>query len=258
MITTTTEEPATTTTEAPITITIPEYTTQEPPVTDTPVHENCVAGITYFPSLTDCTRYYQCNSLNQAVQVQCPIGLEFNPNTLLCDWPGFCFITTTEIPTTTTETPTTTTTTTEAPTTQPPTTTETPVVTEAPIPNEKCTEGVTYFPSSTDCTQYYQCNSAGEAIQVTCPAGLEFNPTTLQCDWPADFCTIDGGGEIDLPTCPEIEDIENPVHLPHSSDCELYYICLSGIPHELSCPPGQHWSVENNWCDFPDLANCQV
>lgn len=81
MITTTTEEPTTTTTETPTTTTTPypEYTTQEPPVTDLPVHENCLAGILYFPSPTDCTRYYQCNVLNQAIQVQCPPGLEFHP-----------------------------------------------------------------------------------------------------------------------------------------------------------------------------------
>lgn len=86
MITTTTEEPTTTTTtEAPTTTTTPypEYTTQEPPVTDIPVHPNCLAGITYFPSLTDCTLYYQCNILNQAVQVQCPAGLEFHPDLLV-------------------------------------------------------------------------------------------------------------------------------------------------------------------------------
>lgn len=172
MITTTTEEPttttteATTTTQATTTTTVPEYTTQEPPTTDLPVHENCVAGITYFPSLTDCTRYYQCNTLNQAIPVQCPIGLEFNPISLQCDWPGICVITTTEIPTT------------QEPTTQTPTTTETPVITEGPLPNPKCTDGVTYFPSTTDCTQYYQCVN-GQAIPVQCPAGLEFHPIDL-------------------------------------------------------------------------------
>lgn len=102
--------------------------------------------------------------MNQAIEVSCPIGLEFNPIALQCDWPGFCFITTTETPTTT-----------EIPTT----TTETPIVTEKPIPNEKCTDGVTYFPSTTDCSQYYQCNSLGEAVQIQCPAGLEFHPIDL-------------------------------------------------------------------------------
>lgn len=235
----------------------------------------CTEGVQYFPSSTDCTQFYQCDALGVAVPMQCQDGLYFDPIALVCIWnSGECVITTTEEVITTSEAATTTpevqTTTTEAATTP-------EIGTEAPIVNEECTEGVTYFPSSTDCSQYYQCTDLGQAMQMNCPPGLEFHPTELVCDWPNGFCSIGGtttegstgtAGPTEEPEtttapeineeCPEIDDPANPVHLPHPTDCGKFFKCLQGVAYEHTCPEGQHWSIENNWCDFPENANCPM
>ncbi|XP_075979346.1 peritrophin-1-like [Anticarsia gemmatalis] len=43
--------------------------------------------------------------------------------------------------------------------------------------------------------------------------------------------------------------------LPHEN-CARFYKCINGIPLEMSCPPGLHFSAENSVCDFPSAANC--
>lgn len=253
----------------------------------------CTDGVTLFPSLTDCTKFYQCDALGVAVEFQCAEGLQFDPVLLTCTWEtGLCVITTTEAVLTTTgeeftTTPEVHTTTPQVPTTT--TTTEaitsdtTPEIgtSEVPNVNEECTEGVTYFPSSTDCSKYYQCVDSGQAVQMNCPPGLEFHPIELVCDWPNGFCLIDGttstegtvptegtgpteepGSTTEAPEineeCPEIDEIDNPVHLPHPTDCNKFFKCLQGVAYEHSCPEGQHWSIENSWCDFIENANCSL
>ena len=41
---------------------------------------------TYFPSPTDCSKYYVCVH-SQAVQMSCPIGLWFDSKLNVCNWP---------------------------------------------------------------------------------------------------------------------------------------------------------------------------
>lgn len=227
----------------------------------------CTEGVTFFPSLTDCTQFYQCDALGEAVLIQCPEGLEFDPALLVCTFgTGECIITTTEEA----NTP-------SVPTTTPDATTTPEIETEAPIVNEECTDGVSYFPSSTDCSQYYHCDALGEAIQMNCPPGLEFHPIELTCDWPNGFCSIGqttteiSTGPTDEPEttiepetpeineeCPEVDDVNNPVHLPHPTDCNKFFKCLQGVAYEHVCPEGQHWSIDNNWCVFPENANCPL
>lgn len=235
----------------------------------------CTEGVTTFPSLTDCTQFYQCDALGVAVLVQCPEGLEFDPDLSVCTFEtGKCIITTTEE----TNTPTVPTTTEEAntptvPTTTTPEVTTTPEIeTEAPI--AECTEVGSYFPSSTDCSQYYHCDALGQAVQMNCPPGLEFHPIELTCDWPNGFCSI-GQTSTEISTgpteepettiepeineeCPDEDNPAKPVHLPHPTDCNKFFKCLGGVAFEHLCPEGQHWSIDNNWCDFPENANCPL
>ncbi|XP_055595010.1 titin-like [Uranotaenia lowii] len=51
-------------------------------------------------------------------------------------------------------------------------------------------------------------------------------------------------------------DPDNPIILPHTRDCSKYLVCVGGGTVEKYCPAGQHWSVENNWCDYPFRARC--
>lgn len=45
---------------------------------------------------------------------------------------------------------------------------------------------------------------------------------------------------------------QEPVHLPHPTDCTRFIKCNWGQRHEMRCPSGQHWSVSQNWCDWPE------
>lgn len=45
--------------------------------------------------------------------------------------------------------------------------------------DERCTGENTYYPSSTSCTEFYQCNAEGIPTLLQCTPGLEFNPITL-------------------------------------------------------------------------------
>lgn len=60
------------------------------------------------------------------------------------------------------------------------------------------------------------------------------------------------------PRCPINQNPNSPVHLPHTSDCSLFYKCDRGYAIEYNCPPGQHWNQRRDFCDFPHNANCQL
>lgn len=45
---------------------------------------------------------------------------------------------------------------------------------------------------------------------------------------------------------------EPPVLLPHPDDCQIFFSCVGGMAFPQRCPPGQEWSVANNWCDWPE------
>ncbi|XP_058124160.1 peritrophin-1-like [Anopheles coustani] len=57
-------------------------------------------------------------------------------------------------------------------------------------------------------------------------------------------------------TCPERDDIFNPVHIPHETECTKFYKCLNGEKIEMDCPENLHWNIEQDYCDYPDVANC--
>jgi len=60
------------------------------------------------------------------------------------------------------------------------------------------------------------------------------------------------------PRCPQFSDPHNPVHLPHESNCGMFYKCDHGMAFEYRCPTGQHWNANRNYCDFPSNAGCQT
>lgn len=109
-----------------------------------------------------------------------------------------------------------------------------------------------------------------------CRQGLYWNIEKNYCDFPEEAncvrplpedwepsptsprveqTTID---PADLPDgCPsEDEDDQNPTHLPHPTDCTKFFKCDRGIPVQLDCPNGNHWSIESDLCDYPEEANC--
>ncbi|XP_053676426.1 peritrophin-1-like [Anopheles nili] len=58
-------------------------------------------------------------------------------------------------------------------------------------------------------------------------------------------------------TCPETDDIFNPVHIPHFTDCSKFYKCFNGEMYEMDCPAGLQWNIEKDFCDYPEDANCE-
>ncbi|XP_052867756.1 peritrophin-1-like [Anopheles cruzii] len=60
----------------------------------------------------------------------------------------------------------------------------------------------------------------------------------------------------DEPTCPEKDDIFNPVHFPHPTSCEKFYKCFNGEKIEMDCPDGLHWNIEKDYCDHLAEADC--
>ncbi|KAG5669465.1 hypothetical protein PVAND_017352 [Polypedilum vanderplanki] len=58
------------------------------------------------------------------------------------------------------------------------------------------------------------------------------------------------------PRCPTVDDPHYTVHLPHETYCEYFYKCANGYRVLIPCPPGTHWSVEHDRCEWPELANC--
>lgn len=63
-------------------------------------------------------------------------------------------------------------------------------------------------------------------------------------------------GEIDAETCCKEVPDEEDVSLRNPANCGTYYICVHQVPLLQDCPSGLQWSVSENRCDLPELANC--
>ena len=50
-----------------------------------------------------------------------------------------------------------------------------------------------HFPSETDCSHFYTCNN-GQAIEQSCPPGLEWSVSEDRCTWPSEAGCGDGSG----------------------------------------------------------------
>lgn len=42
----------------------------------------------------------------------------------------------------------------------------------------------TFLSHPDECDSYYECDSGGNAIYMTCPPGLHWNQFNVTCDWP--------------------------------------------------------------------------
>lgn len=148
-----------------------------------------------------------------------------------------------------------------------------------------CAEGET-SPHSTDCNLYIEC-SFGEYIDRECPAGLHFNnaekvcdyPSTAGCQFEVDPTTIEPTQQTTtdstLSTTDDNDDEDddedeeyasapnNDCHdaardqftLPHPQ-CDHFYLCSNGNAYVGTCMGGNHWNIEQNRCDLPNVAQC--
>ncbi|XP_053686225.1 probable chitinase 10 [Sabethes cyaneus] len=145
-----------------------------------------------------------------------------------------------------------------------------------------------HLPHPTDCGRFYKCFS-GRAFAINCPPGQEFGAQLQRCDFPQfarcrtalaepepaqihlkEQETVAEQSEIEaLPVkaefiysagvpdvrCPRNDDPFRPIHLAHT-DCTKFQKCFDGRAYVLDCPPGQHFGVKINRCDFPQFAQC--
>lgn len=117
-------------------------------------------------------------------------------------------------------------------------------------------EDLDAFPHPDSCWQYVICWN-GELWEDECPIGQLFDPWEGVCDdedvviclgdeWPEtppdDECPPPGSNEVRF--------------LP-SPYCDEFYICINGQPILLFCRPGQHWNIEQEFCDDPENAGCE-
>lgn len=102
------------------------------------------------------------------------------------------------------------------------------------------------------CTQFIRCIN-GRASQHACQNGLHFNPTTEQCDLPANVgCTIQF-------TCPPNIPPGQMVAFRSSTNCSEFFVC-TGQPDPLpqSCNPVLHFDPVTQQCTFPNMTDCTI
>ncbi|XP_053668045.1 mucin-2-like [Anopheles marshallii] len=56
--------------------------------------------------------------------------------------------------------------------------------------------------------------------------------------------------------CPLVDN--PPFHLPHETDCTLFYTCAYGMKYLKNCPPNQHFGFAIQRCDHPYFAECNL
>ena len=182
-----------------------------------------------FPNPDDCATFHQC-SWGTLHTFDCPDGLVFNPDLLVCDWPYNV-----------------------------PTCMDADV--DSPFDGECVDENgkplsTDPFEKPGDCSNFYQCG-AGILYTMPCAPGTAFNPEIGVCDWPynvegcneaaADQCHDDNGAPVS--TLP----FEKP------GDCGSFYQCGAGVLYEMSCPDGLAFNPQLKVCDYPyNVPGCET
>lgn len=98
---------------------------------------------------------------------------------------------------------------------------------------------------------------SGNTYEVSCPGGQYWSVENNYCDYMENVeCESEETGS----GTEETEQIcsDDSVQLPHPTDCEKYLQCSGGVQVEMSCPAGQHWNDDKKWCDYKDVANCEL
>nr|AKP18003.1 chitinase 4 [Eriocheir sinensis] len=107
----------------------------------------------------------------------------------------------------------------------------------------------TTFPHS-DCNKYWECvNEVG--ILELCSPGTVWDDGLKVCNWE---------DQVDTSNCYTWVCSVDNTYYPHA-DCDKYYWCYQGSPHEEQCPDGNYWSQELTQCVRPsdaDTSKCNI
>lgn len=141
--------------------------------------------------------------------------------------------------------------------------------------------GTVSLPNKEDCSKYFQC-TFGTRTPMTCPPGFMFDSTLGSCNtahlvqcpgqpeypWYPEYPGDDdwGGPPIEPPypgdpgwpgvPGPSPQCLPGQVHHTHPTDCNRYYLCITGILWEHRCPSQLHWNERAMACDLPESARC--
>uniref|UniRef100_A0A182SLG7 Chitin-binding type-2 domain-containing protein n=1 Tax=Anopheles maculatus TaxID=74869 RepID=A0A182SLG7_9DIPT len=108
--------------------------------------------------------------------------------------------------------------------------------------------GIRNFPVSNSCTKFIQCIE-GVQFERECPAGTMFDKAAEQCNVASAVQCV----EVN---CPAVDDPQNPVFVADPSDCQNYFICVSGEGVIQRCPTGTRFNPTLNVCDLETNVAC--
>ncbi|XP_072388772.1 peritrophin-44-like isoform X2 [Diabrotica undecimpunctata] len=191
----------------------------------------------YWPNVYDCSKYYECNTEGEKVEMQCPADLLWNPLLTTCDRPENVDCSWTVGPTQPTTPPTT------------PTTTPTTRATTLPTvdPSLRCDKDGEYFPDTTNCQAFYECIDGVKQHDI-CPDPLLWNVHIPGCTVDSDCSQVYGTTPV---YC------ENGSLTGDVDDCHRFFICQNNNwVGPLQCPNDLYWSEKSKGCVKIEDSDC--
>ncbi|XP_052737183.1 protein obstructor-E-like isoform X1 [Bicyclus anynana] len=134
-----------------------------------------------------------------------------------------------------------------------------------------CPQPYGYFKASNQCDQYVECKS-NVPLQLSCPAGLQFNPMRQWIEYPCDApavvrCNPSPARTYVAPTTPAPPPPTTPApvvvqprdfscpqpqgYFRTSTGCEQYVECKNSVPRTFSCPRGLYFNPQVQWTQYP-------
>ncbi|CAH1280457.1 unnamed protein product [Diabrotica balteata] len=191
----------------------------------------------YWPNVYDCSKYYECNTEGEKVEMQCPADLLWNPLLTTCDRPENVDCSWTVGPTQPTTPPTT------------PTTTPTTRATTLPTvdPSLRCDKDGEYFPDTTNCQAFYECIDGVKQHDI-CPDPLLWNVHVPGCTVDSDCSQVYGTTPVYCDNGSLTGDVD---------DCHRFFICQNNHwVGPLQCPNDLYWSEKSKGCVKIEDSDC--
>ncbi|GLH06331.1 Protein obstructor-E [Gryllus bimaculatus] len=119
-------------------------------------------------------------------------------------------------------------------------------------PTEDCPHQYGYFREGRDagdCGRFVTCVD-GRGFHLQCPEGLAFSEDTLRCDWPDQVDSCDAEAFLGF-RCPDdgSSAADGYRFYRSPSDCQKYFLCVSGRPRLYSCAQDEAFNEDIGVCD---------
>ncbi|XP_016991144.2 peritrophin-48 [Drosophila rhopaloa] len=174
----------------------------------------------YVASQTECSTYYQCQG-SQVTTLTCPTGYYFDKNAQQCTGtvPSTCI--------------------------------------DSNNPCQGKAVG-SFAGTTTSCGGYYYCGSSG-AVRGNCPAGENFNPTTMACVYANNYpcrTSSDSDTAASVLTLNLCNLIKNGVYFGSPSNCSGWNFCQDNVLRSGSCAKGFVYNVAASNCGYQTISSC--